>query len=149
MPVITLPDGSQRTFDHPISVHDVAVDIGPGLAKAALGGIVDGQEVDTSYVLEGDASIAIITDQDDAGLEIIRHSTAHLLAMAVQELFPGVQVTIGPVIDDGFYYDFAYRAQIYPPRLRKHRTTYGRTRSARSTCAASGDEPGKGHRNIP
>ena len=117
MPVITLPDGSQRTFDHPISVHDVAVDIGPGLAKAALGGIVDGQEVDTSYVLEGDASIAIITDQDDAGLEIIRHSTAHLLAMAVQELFPGVQVTIGPVIDDGFYYDFATGHKFTPPDL--------------------------------
>ena len=117
MPVITLPDGSQRTFDHPISVHEVAVDIGPGLAKAALGGIVDGQEVDTSYVLEGDASIAIITDQDDAGLEIIRHSTAHLLAMAVQELFPGVQVTIGPVIDDGFYYDFATGHKFTPPDL--------------------------------
>ena len=117
MPVITLPDGSQRTFDHPISVHDVAVDIGPGLAKAALGGVVDGQEVDTSYVLEGDASIAIITDQDDAGLEIIRHSTAHLLAMAVQELFPGVQVTIGPVIDDGFYYDFATGHKFTPQDL--------------------------------
>ena len=117
MPVITLPDGSQRTFDHPISVHDVAVDIGPGLAKAALGGIVDGQEVDTSYILEGDASIAIITDQDDAGLEIIRHSTAHLLAMAVQELFPGVQVTIGPVIDDGFYYDFATGHKFTPQDL--------------------------------
>ena len=117
MPVITLPDGSQRTFDHPISVHDVAVDIGPGLAKAALGGIVDGQEVDTSFLLEGDASIAIITDQDDAGLEIIRHSSAHLLAMAVQELFPGVQVTIGPVIDDGFYYDFATGHKFTPPDL--------------------------------
>ena len=117
MPVITLPDGSQRTFDHPISVHDVAVDIGPGLAKAALGGIVDGQEVDTSYVLDGDASIAIITDQDDAGLEIIRHSAAHLLAMAVQELFPGVQVTIGPVIDDGFYYDFATGHKFTPQDL--------------------------------
>ena len=117
MPVITLPDGSQRTFSSPISVHDVAADIGPGLAKAALGGIVDGQEVDTSYVLEGDASIAIITDKDDAGLEIIRHSTAHLLAMAVQELFPGVQVTIGPVIDDGFYYDFATGHKFTPQDL--------------------------------
>lgn len=117
MPVITLPDGSQRTFDQPISVHDVAADIGPGLAKAALGGIVDGQEVDTSYVLEGDASIAIITDKDDAGLEIIRHSTAHLLAMAVQELFPGVQVTIGPVIENGFYYDFATGHKFTPQDL--------------------------------
>ncbi len=117
MPVITLPDGSQRIFDHAISLHDVAVDIGPGLAKAALGGIVDGQEVDTSYVLERDANIAIITDRDDAGLEIIRHSAAHLLAMAVQELFPGVQVTIGPVIDDGFYYDFATGHKFTPQDL--------------------------------
>ena len=107
MPVITLPDGSQRSFANPITVHDVAADIGPGLAKAALGGVVDEREVDTSFIIEQDASLAIITERDDAGLEVIRHSTAHLLAMAVQELFPGVQVTIGPVIEDGFYYDFA------------------------------------------
>ncbi|MCX2981188.1 threonine--tRNA ligase [Halieaceae bacterium IMCC14734] len=107
MPVITLPDGSQRTFEQPVSVHEVAADIGPGLAKAALAGKVDGREVDTSFVIESDAELAIITDRDEEGLEVIRHSTAHLLAMATQELFPGVQVTIGPVIEDGFYYDFA------------------------------------------
>ena len=82
MPVITLPDGSQRSFDNPVSVHDVAADIGPGLAKAALAGVIDGREVDTSYILESDAQLAIITDRDDAGIEVIRHSTAHLLAMA-------------------------------------------------------------------
>ena len=119
MPVITLPDGSQRTFDQPVSVHDIATNIGPGLAKAALGAMVDGREVDTSYVLASDAKIAIITDQDDAGLEIIRHSTAHLLAMATQELFPGVQVTIGPVIEHGFYYDFATGHNFTPQDLEK------------------------------
>jgi threonyl-tRNA synthetase len=119
MPIITLPDGSQRSFNQPVSVHDVAVNIGPGLAKAALGAVVDGREVDTSYVVERDAAIAIITDQDDAGLEIIRHSTAHLLAMATQELYPGVQVTIGPVIQDGFFYDFATEHNFTPQDLEK------------------------------
>jgi threonyl-tRNA synthetase len=117
MPVITLPDGSQRNFDKPVSVHDVAADIGPGLAKAALAGVVDGREVDTSFVMAQDASLAIITDRDEAGLEVIRHSTAHLLAMATQELFPGVQVTIGPVIEDGFYYDFATDHSFTPEDL--------------------------------
>ena len=107
MPTITLPDGNQKQFEHPVSVFQVAESIGPGLAKAALGGVVDGHEVDTYYLIEGDASLAIITDRDEAGIEIIRHSTAHLLAMAVQELYPGTQVTIGPTIEDGFYYDFA------------------------------------------
>jgi threonyl-tRNA synthetase len=119
MPVITLPDGSQRSFDNPVSVHDVAADIGPGLAKGALGGVVDGREVDTSFTIEDNAALAIITDRDDAGLEIIRHSTAHLLAMATQELFPGVQVTIGPVIEDGFYYDFATGHNFTPEDLEK------------------------------
>ena len=119
MPVITLPDGSQRPFDNPVSVHDIAAAIGPGLAKAALGGVVDGREVDTSYIVEHDASLAIITERDDAGLEIIRHSTAHLLAMATQELFPGVQVTIGPVIEDGFFYDFATGHNFTPEDLQK------------------------------
>jgi threonyl-tRNA synthetase len=119
MPVITLPDGSQRSFDQPPSVHDVAADIGAGLAKAALGGVVDGREVDTSHVIEHDAALAIITDRDDAGLEIIRHSTAHLLAMATQELYPGVQVTIGPVIEDGFFYDFATGHNFTPEDLEK------------------------------
>ena len=107
MPVITLPDGSQRHFDASVSVHDVAADIGAGLAKAALAGVVDGREVDTSYVIKGDVSLSIVTDRDDAAIEIIRHSTAHLLAQAVQQLFPGTQVTIGPTVEDGFYYDFA------------------------------------------
>ena len=107
MPVITLPDGSERNFDASISVHGVAADIGAGLAKAALAGVVDGREVDTSYVINGDVSLSIVTDRDDAAIEIIRHSTAHLLAQAVQQLFPGTQVTIGPTVEDGFYYDFA------------------------------------------
>ncbi len=119
MPVITLPDGSQRIFDKPVSVHDIAANIGPGLAKAALGAVVDGRAVDTSFLVEHNATIAIITDQDDAGLEIIRHSTAHLLAMATQELFPGTQVTIGPVIEDGFFYDFATGHNFTPHDLEK------------------------------
>src|ERR1700690_1458273 len=109
MPVITLPDGSHRRFDHPVSVAEVAADIGPGLAKAALAGKVDGVLVDTSALIEHDAALSIVTDRDPEGLEIIRHSTAHLLANAVQELYPEAQVTIGPVIEDGFYYDFAYK----------------------------------------
>jgi len=109
MPVITLPDGSQRRFDRAISVADVAASIGPGLAKAALAGRVDGVLVDTSALIDHDASLSIVTDKDPDGLDIIRHSTAHLLANAVQELYPEAQVTIGPVIEDGFYYDFAYK----------------------------------------
>ena len=109
MPVVTLPDGSQRHFDRPVTVDEVAGDIGAGLRKAALAGRVNGKLVDTSFVIESDANLAIITDKDPAGLEIIRHSTAHLLAQAVKQLFPEAQVTIGPVIADGFYYDFAYR----------------------------------------
>jgi threonyl-tRNA synthetase len=109
MPVITLPDGSQKQFDHAVSVADIAADIGPGLAKAALAGNVNGRLVDTSTLIDHDAAVSIVTDKDPAGLEIIRHSTAHLLANAVQELFPDAQVTIGPVIEDGFYYDFAYK----------------------------------------
>jgi len=109
MPVITLPDGSQKSFDHPITVAELAAAIGAGLAKAALAGKVNGRLVDTSATLDHDAAVSIVTDKDPEGLEIIRHSTAHLLANAVQELFPGAQVTIGPVIEDGFYYDFAYK----------------------------------------
>jgi len=109
MPVITLPDGSQRQFDRAISVAEVAASIGPGLAKAALAGKVDGKLVDTSALIDHDAALEVVTDKDPDGLEIIRHSTAHLLANAVQELFPDAQVTIGPVIEDGFYYDFAYK----------------------------------------
>jgi threonyl-tRNA synthetase len=109
MPVITLPDGSQKQFDRAITVAEVAASIGPGLAKAALAGKVDGVLVDTSAVIDHDAKLSIVTDKDPDGLEIIRHSTAHLLANAVQELYPEAQVTIGPVIEDGFYYDFAYK----------------------------------------
>src|ERR1700678_4309359 len=109
MPVITLPDGSQKQFDHAVSVADIAAGIGPGLAKAALAGNVNGRLVDTSTVIDHDAAVSIVTDKDPDGLTIIRHSTAHLLANAVQELFPDAQVTIGPVIEDGFYYDFAYK----------------------------------------
>jgi threonyl-tRNA synthetase len=109
MPVITLPDGSQKRFDRAISVAEVAASIGPGLAKAALAGKIDGVLADTSALIDHDAALSIVTDKDADGLEIIRHSTAHLLANAVQELFPDAQVTIGPVIEDGFYYDFAYK----------------------------------------
>ncbi len=109
MPVITLPDGSQRTYDQAVTVADVAASIGAGLAKAALAGKVDGKLVDTSYLIEGDVALAIVTDKDPEGVDTIRHSTAHLLAYAVKELFPDAQVTIGPVIDNGFYYDFAYK----------------------------------------
>ena len=119
MPLVTLPDGSQRSFDHPVSVHDVASDIGPGLAKAALAGKIDGQMVDTAYVIDRDAELSIITDRDEAGIEVIRHSTAHLLAQAVKELFPEAQVTIGPVIENGFYYDFAYTRAFTPEDLEK------------------------------
>jgi threonyl-tRNA synthetase len=117
MPVIRLPDGSERTFDQPVSVADVAADIGPGLAKAALAGRVDGRLVDTSFVVEADAEVAIVTARGEDGLEIIRHSTAHLLAQAVQDLFPQAQVTIGPVIEDGFYYDFAFERPFTPEDL--------------------------------
>src|SRR5213080_4552212 len=109
MPVVTLPDGSQRRFDHPVTVDEVAGGIGAGLRKAALAARVNGKLVDTSYVIAEDAHLAIVTDKDPEGLEVIRHSTAHLLAQAVKELFPEAQVTIGPVIEDGFYYDFAYQ----------------------------------------
>ncbi|MGB0662837.1 MAG: threonine--tRNA ligase [Pontibacterium sp.] len=119
MPVITLPDGSQRAFDAPVTVFDVAADIGTGLAKAALAGKVAGELVDTSYLIESDTDLAIVTARDDEGLEVIRHSCAHLMAMAVQELFPGAQVTIGPVIEHGFYYDFAYERAFTPEDLEK------------------------------
>jgi len=109
MPVVTLPDGSQRSFDHPVTVDEVAASIGSGLRKAALAGRVNGKLVDTSYVIDGDANLSIITDKDPDGVDVIRHSTAHLLAQAVKELFPEAQVTIGPVIEDGFYYDFSYK----------------------------------------
>ncbi len=117
MSVITLPDGSQRQFDGAVTVHDVAADIGPGLAKAALAGRVDGRLVDTSFIIDHDVELAIITAKDAEGLEVIRHSTAHLLAHAVKQLFPSAQVTIGPVIEDGFYYDFAFERSFTPEDL--------------------------------
>ncbi|NRP39046.1 Threonine--tRNA ligase [Marinobacterium sp. xm-a-121] len=119
MPVITLPDSSKREFDQPLSVFDLASDIGPGLAKATLAGRVNGELVDTSFVIEADADVSLITARDEEGVDIIRHSTAHLMAMAVQDLFPGAQVTIGPTIDDGFYYDFAYERPFTPEDLEK------------------------------
>lgn len=117
MPVITLPDGSKREYDAPISVMGVAADIGPGLAKATLAGVVDGKEVDASFEITQDVSLSIITAKSEEGLEVIRHSAAHLLAQAVKQLFPEAQVTIGPVIEDGFYYDFAYSRAFTPEDL--------------------------------
>ncbi|HYK15118.1 MAG TPA: TGS domain-containing protein, partial [Burkholderiales bacterium] len=117
MPNVKLPDGAVRQFDQPVSVADVAAAIGPGLAKAALGGKVDGALVDTSYMIDKDSELAIITDKTPEGLDLIRHSTAHLLAYAVKELFPDAQVTIGPVIENGFYYDFAYKRPFTPEDL--------------------------------
>ena len=114
---VRLPDGSQRQFDAPVTVSQVAASIGAGLAKAALAGKVDGKLVDTSHLIERDADLAIVTDKDADGLEVIRHSTAHLLAYAVKELFPDAQVTIGPVIDSGFYYDFSYKRPFTPEDL--------------------------------
>ncbi|MGD9499736.1 threonine--tRNA ligase [Halothiobacillus sp.] len=108
MLTITLPDASQRTFDHPVTVGEIAADIGPGLAKAAIAGKIDGKLVDLSRVVDHDARIAIVTAKDPEGLEVIRHSTAHLMAQAVKQLYPSAQVTIGPVIDNGFYYDFYF-----------------------------------------
>lgn len=119
MPVITLPDGSRREFADAVTVIEVAQDIGPGLAKATLAGRVNGQLVDAASLIENDAELAIITARDSDGVDIIRHSTAHLLAMATQALYPGAQVTIGPVIENGFYYDFAYERAFTPDDLEK------------------------------
>ncbi|MCC8986159.1 MAG: TGS domain-containing protein, partial [Candidatus Contendobacter sp.] len=117
MPIITLPDGSQRVFENPVSVREVAAAIGPGLAKAALAGKVDGRLVDTSHLIAEDVTLALITERDPEGLEIIRHSSAHLLAHAVKQLYPTAQVTIGPVIENGFYYDFAFERPFTPDDL--------------------------------
>ena len=116
---IQLPDGSKRQFDHPVTVAEVASSIGAGLARAALAGKVNGKLVDTSFVMDRDSELAIVTDKDADGLDVIRHSTAHLLAYAVKELFPDAQVTIGPVIDNGFYYDFSYKRPFTPEDLEK------------------------------
>jgi len=115
--VVRLPDGSERIFDQPVSVMEVAAIIGSGLARAAIAGKIDGKLVDLDFQIEGDSDLAIITEKDSEGLEVIRHSCAHLLAHAVKELFPEAQVTIGPVIDDGFYYDFSYKRSFTPEDL--------------------------------
>src|SRR6266567_8115013 len=117
MPDIRLPDGAVKHFDAPVSVAEIAAAVGPGLAKAALAGKVDGRLVDTAHVIDRDVSVSIVTDRDPEGLEVLRHSTAHLLAYAVKELFPDAQVTIGPVIEDGFYYDFSYKRPFTPEDL--------------------------------
>jgi len=117
MPRITLPDGSHKAFDGPISVQEVALSIGPSLAKAALAGRVDGVLVDTAYSIDRDVAVAIVTGRDEAALELLRHDAAHVMAQAVQELYPGIQVTIGPAIEDGFYYDFARDAPFTPDDL--------------------------------
>jgi threonyl-tRNA synthetase len=116
---IGLPDGSFRVFEAPVTVQDVALSIGSGLAKAALAAKVDGVLVDTSFVVKNDVSMSIITDKDEEGLEVIRHSCAHLLAHAVKEIFPSAQVTIGPVIEHGFYYDFSYDRSFTPEDLER------------------------------
>ncbi len=125
MPQITLPDGSVRQFANPVSVFDVAADIGPGLAKGTLAGIVDGSLVDSSHIMEDDASLAIVTTKSEEALPLLRHSTAHLLAQAVKQLFPSAQVTIGPVIDNGFYYDFAFERAFTPEDLEIIETRMG------------------------
>ncbi|MFZ2235884.1 MAG: TGS domain-containing protein, partial [Dokdonella sp.] len=114
---ITLPDGSVRSFDNPVTVAEVAASIGAGLAKATLAGKVNDVLVDASTLIEHDAALAIVTEKSPEALDILRHSTAHLLAQAVQRLYPGAQVTIGPVIDNGFYYDFAYERPFTPEDL--------------------------------
>ena len=136
---VKLPDGSVRPFEKPVTVAEVAQSIGPGLANAALAGRVNGKLVDTSHRVDSDAEVAIVTDKDRDGLEVIRHSTAHLLAHAVKELFPDAQVTIGPVIEDGFYYDFSYQAPVHARGSRRHREAHGGDREARSQGRAPGD----------
>ena len=119
MPAITLPDGSRREFDRPVTVQEVAASIGPGLARATLAGKLNGAVVDSSCLIERDAQLAIITARDDEALELVRHDAAHVMAQAVQELYPGTQVTIGPAIEDGFYYDFARDEPFSPEDLKK------------------------------
>ena len=147
MPVVTLPDGSNRSYEKPVTVADVAADIGPGLAKAALAGKVNGAMVDTSFTIDKDAELAIITGKSDEALELIRHDAAHVMAQAVQELYPDTQVTIGPAIEDGFYYDFAREEPFHPDDLAKiedrmreivgrdlpiHREVWGRAQAMRT-----------------
>ncbi|PJC69316.1 MAG: threonine--tRNA ligase, partial [Zetaproteobacteria bacterium CG_4_8_14_3_um_filter_59_5] len=116
---IQLPDGSSRTLADGATAYDLAADIGPGLAKATIAALVNDRQVDVSHILHDGDKVSLITEKSEEGLEIIRHSTSHLMAMAVQEVFPGAQVTIGPVIEDGFYYDFAYERAFTPEDLTK------------------------------
>src|SRR5881409_2606907 len=117
MPNIRLPDGSSKSFPGPVTVAEIGASIGAGLARAALAGKVNGKLVDTSHRIDDDADLAIVTERDPEGLDVLRHSAAHLLAYAVKELFPDAQVTIGPVIENGFYYDFAYKRPFTPEDL--------------------------------
>src|SRR5437762_3781892 len=117
MPNIRLPDGSSKSFPNPVTVAEIASSIGAGLARAALAGKVNGRLVDTSYRVDSDADVSIVTERDPEGVDILRHSSAHLLAHAVKELFPEAQVTIGPVIENGFYYDFSYKRPFTPEDL--------------------------------
>jgi threonyl-tRNA synthetase len=137
MPCITLPDGSQRTFAHPPTVADVAAAIGPGLARATLAGCIDDRPVDTTFRIDRDARLSLITPDSPEGLAILRHSCAHLLAMAVKQLFPGAQVTIGPVIEDGFYLRLRLRAPLHPRRPVPDRSPH-----ARDLAAADLPSPG-------
>ena len=130
MPVITLPDGSQRSFDKAVSIMDVALDIGPGLAKATIAGRIDGKLVDACELIENDASLQLITSKDNEGLEIIRHSTAHLLGHAIKQLWPNTKMAIGPTIDNGFYYDVDLEESITEDdlvKLEKRMTELART----------------------
>jgi threonyl-tRNA synthetase len=122
VPVVTLPDSSQRSYDHPVTIQDIAADIGPGLARATLAGRVDGKLVDAAYRIDRDVELAIVTTRDEEALELIRHDAAHVMAQAVQELYPGTQVTIGPAIENGFYYDFAREEPFTPEDLKKIET---------------------------
>ena len=117
MPIVTLPDGSQRTFDSPLSVMQLAESIGPGLAKACVAGKIGGVTVDAADIIDHDADVAILTARDDEGLEVIRHSCAHLIGHAVKQLYPDAKMAIGPVIDDGFYYDIDFGRSATPEDL--------------------------------
>ena len=150
MPNIRLPDGSSKSFPAPVTVAEIAASIGAGLARAALAGRVNGKLVDMSYRVDSDADLQIVTERDAEGLEILRHSTAHLLAQAVKELFPEAQVTIGPVIENGFYYDFSYKRPFTPEdlsriesrmheiarKIRRRRMGRGPGTGARCGCSA-------------
>ncbi len=149
MPAITLPDGSVRRFDAPVTGTAVAEAIGPGLARAALAMKLDGKLVDLATAIEHDAGVVFVTRRDPDALELIRHDAAHVLAEAVQALFPGTQVTIGPAIEDGFYYDFARNEPFTPEDFPRDRGEDARDRRPRRTVRAPGDRPRGRHRLLP